>query len=114
MRLLQRRKEHPTLIIVAFNLAGAVFGMVFGWRSFVQPDQMEMAYILGSALCMQVAQQCITALFGLRAAVDASLSSFLVSAWGVFWGWAIGESIPNSTALLGCALICAPQAMLAR
>jgi drug/metabolite transporter (DMT)-like permease len=109
VRILHKREEEPTLIILAFNGIGAVFALCFGYSSLIVPNQAECSYIFLSAMCMQVAQVCITNLLGLRATVDASLSSFLVSAWGVFWGWAFGEQVPTGSVFLGCALICAPQ-----
>jgi drug/metabolite transporter (DMT)-like permease len=109
VRMLHKRGEEPMLIILAFNGAGAVFSLFFGYSALVAPTVSECSYIFLSAVCMQVAQVCITHLLGLRAAVDASLSSFLVSAWGVFWGYVMGEQAPTAAVLVGCALICAPQ-----
>jgi len=113
-RALNRTKHHKLLIISSFHVCGFLLASVsiFRLQTFVTPTAAELGWLCVSAIFMQVAQMSITTLFLLQCTVDASLASFLVSAWGLFWAFVLGETVPSPMQCVGCLLICAPQTLL--
>lgn len=98
-------KEHPVLVVVHFQLIGAVLGglyTIFNWQT---PTGWEWIYLLIIGITTHLGQINLTKALQLEKIADVSIYNYLGIFYALLYGYLFFDETYDIVALLGMALV---------
>ena len=100
-----RGREHPLVVVLHFQLIGAIAGLVslfFHWETPVAWDWLFLGLI---AVFSQLGQIFLTHALQSEKASSVSIAGYSGVVYGLLFGWMLFEEIPTPLSLAGIALV---------
>lgn len=99
--------EHPLVVVLHFQLFGAVVGGLFSTVDFVIPNGWELLLLVLTGIATQVAQLQMTKAFHAEKVATVSILNYIGILYAVFYGWIFFHEINGPLALAGMLLVVA-------
>jgi drug/metabolite transporter (DMT)-like permease len=102
-----REREHPLVVVLHFQLLGAVAGgivSVFDWQ---MPEGMDWVYLLLVGVFTQLGQEHLTRSLQLERIAKVSILNYLGIVYALLFGWILFDEIHPLVELLGIVLVIA-------
>lgn len=98
-------KEHPVLVVVHFQLIGAVLGGIYTIFHWQTPTLLEWAYLIIIGVMTHLGQINLTKALQLEKIATVSIYNYLGIFYALFYGYFFFDESYGVAALLGMALV---------
>lgn len=97
--------EHPLVVVLHFQLFGAVVGGLSSTVDFVVPNGWELLLLVLTGICTQVAQVQMTKAFHAEKVATVSILNYIGILYAVFYGWIFFNELSGPLAIAGMLLV---------
>lgn len=100
-----KEKEHPLVVVLHFQLFGAVAGAIFTAFNYQVPFSSDWIYILGIGIVTQLGQFYLTKSLQAEKIAKVSILNYLGIIYALFFGWWLFDEHQHWSTLLGILLV---------
>ena len=100
-----KEKEHPLVVVLHFQLFGAVAGGVFTLFDYQAPIAFDWIYILLIGVITQLGQYFLTKSLQAENIAKVSILNYLGIVYALFFGWWLFDEQQNLSTLFGIFLV---------
>lgn len=100
-----REKEHPLVVVLHFQLLGAVAGGVYSIFDWQTPEGLDWLYLLLVGIFTQMGQEQLTRSLQLENMARVSILNYLGIAYALFFGWLFFEEAHHPIEFIGIVLV---------
>lgn len=97
--------EHPLVVVLHFQLFGAIVGGLFSTVNFVLPNGWELVLLILTGITTQIAQVQMTKAFHAENVATVSILNYIGILYAIFYGWIFFNEISGPLALVGMLLV---------
>ena len=106
-----KEKEHPTVVVLHFQLVGFVIGLCFSIFNWKMPEGMDWLYLAIVGVMTQLAQVHMTKAFQMERVGDISILNYLGAIYALIFGYFLFGELYSTLSLMGIVLILAGVVM---
>lgn len=100
-----RGAEHPMVVVLHFQLFGAVAGFISLFFNWKMPEGRDWAFLLLIAVCSQLGQMFLTKALQSEKASNVSIAGYSGVLYGLFFGWMFFGEMPAPFSTVGILLV---------
>jgi len=100
-----KEKEHPTVVVLHFQLVGFIIGLSFTIFNWKMPVWMDWIYLAIVGVMTQLAQVHMTKAFQMERVGDISILNYLGAIYALIFGYFLFNELYSILSLLGIVLI---------
>ncbi|MCS6875175.1 MAG: DMT family transporter [Pyrinomonadaceae bacterium] len=100
-----RQTEHPLIVVLHFQMVGAIIGLVFTFFNWKTPSILDLAYLFLIGIFSQLGQIFLTNALQKEKAASVAIVNYTGLIYGLFFGWLIFGESQNLISLAGMLLV---------
>ena len=100
-----KEKEHPTVVVMHFQLIGAIIGLGFTLFNWVLPHGMDWFYLIATGIFTQLGQVNMTKALQMERVADMSILNYLGALYALIFGYILFGEVYGPMAIIGIVLI---------
>lgn len=100
-----KEKEHPLVVVLHFQLFGAIIGAFFLMFEYKSPIATDWIYIILIGIVTQLGQYYLTKSLQLEKIAKVSILNYLGIIYALFFGWLLFDEHQHLSILFGILLV---------